>query len=441
MQIIFPLYWQCPYVPLCPIGMSDYLSAPLPFIMGLDSRFFDLYDQPADVNAVDLDTSTVTLCEEKRSLSTKLLPKRAARQLRSRLDRLTEKCREQRRLARKLEATQDDGAIDFEFRMKRTEMQLDLEIREAFLHFMVAVLQGYRSFLLPITSAPTVGATDVENLFDQSGFLRSRDKNFHRFYVLLMKTQMFTKFIEERSFVSETNTYHAFFDECVDRHEMAVRVRERNGGGLDPDQIAFLELEVSDSDRTVFILPPDIGDLEEKDESGEAKEYKYETFELSPSLFPPEPDLYDYEQQNVDGGGGASRSAFANSTDDLLATPGITSSALARRTKQEIRSAQKFARRFARNPYMWAKCLINTSYSLWFIHLPGYALAAGAADSARKAANPLRVGLALLHRMQRLKLHPADEICYRVMMQLCGVYEQPALAVKVRNLFLNGECC
>ena len=45
MQIIFPFYWQCPYVPLCPIGMSDYLSAPLPFIMGLDSRFFDLYDQ------------------------------------------------------------------------------------------------------------------------------------------------------------------------------------------------------------------------------------------------------------------------------------------------------------------------------------------------------------------------------------------------------------
>lgn len=38
--------------------------------------------------------------------------------------------------------------------------------REAFLHFMVSILQGYKSFLLPITKAPTVGATDVENLFD-----------------------------------------------------------------------------------------------------------------------------------------------------------------------------------------------------------------------------------------------------------------------------------
>ena len=169
------------------------------------------------MNAVDLDTATVTLCEEKRSkLTTKLLPKKAARQLRARLAALLEKVRHHRKQARKLEATQDDGAIDFEFKMKRAEMQLDLEIREVFLHFMVSVLvrersiclkklkcfitkhfyetlsqrqAGYRHFLLPITSAPTVGATDVGNLFDQRSFLRSRDRNFHSFYELLMKTQ------------------------------------------------------------------------------------------------------------------------------------------------------------------------------------------------------------------------------------------------------------
>ena len=61
MQIIFPFYWQCPYIPLCPIGMSTYLASPMPVIVGLDSRFFDLYDQPEDVNAIDLDTNTITL--------------------------------------------------------------------------------------------------------------------------------------------------------------------------------------------------------------------------------------------------------------------------------------------------------------------------------------------------------------------------------------------
>ena len=96
------------------------------------------------MNAVDLDTATVTLCEEKRSkLTAKLLPKKAARQLRARLAALLERVRQHRRQARKLEATQDDGAIDFEFRMKRAEMQLDLDIREVFLHFMVSVLVCY----------------------------------------------------------------------------------------------------------------------------------------------------------------------------------------------------------------------------------------------------------------------------------------------------------
>jgi hypothetical protein len=428
MQIIFPFYWQCPYVPLCPIGLSDYLSAPMAFIMGLDSRFFDLYDQPSDVNAIDLDTSTVTLCEEKKALTSKLLPKKAAKRLKAKLAQLEDKCTHHRRQARKLEA-QDDGAIDFEFKRKRTEMQLEMEIREAFLHFMVSVLTGYRHFLLPITSAPADDATDVGKLFDQTNFLRSRDRNFHRFYVMLMKTQMFAKFIEERSFVSDTNAYHAFFDECVDRLQMVLM------NDHDPEKLSFLELEVSDSDRTVFILPPDISDLEEKENKAMPAEYKYETFELSPSLFPPERELdSDFEQQNVDGGGTAAAAAAsgANGFDDdswgiapILSTPGITSSALAKRTKQEIRSAQKIARRHVRTPYLWAKCLINTSYSLWFIHLPGYVLANDGKPQT------LRIGLALLQRMQRLRLHPADEICYRVMMQLCGVYDQPILAVKV----------
>lgn len=99
--------------------------------------------------------------------------------------------------------------------------------------------------------------------------------------------------------------------------------------------------------------------------------------------------------------------------------------ALAKRTKQEIRSAQKSARKNAETPFTWAKCLVNTAYSLWYIHLPGFMLANNGKPQT------LRVGLTLLHRMHKLKLHPADEICYRVMMQLCGVYDQPVLAVKV----------
>lgn len=224
-----------------------------------------------------------------------------------------------------------------------------------------------------------------------------------------MKTQMFTKFIEERSFVSETNTSLAFFDECMDRQT----------DHYNNDPVRFLEIDGTISDRTVFILPPDASDLP----AGGV--YKYKDFDdLSPRLF--------CEREDEDCvSGGQPASAFEAGYQSYihlargggpLSTP-VTS--LAKRTKQEIRSAQRSARKNVESPFTWAKCLVNTAYSLWYIHLPGFMLA--------NIGKPqtLRVGLALLHRMHRLKLTPADEICYRVMMQLCGVYDQPVLAVKV----------
>lgn len=46
---------------------------------------------------------------------------------------------------------------------------LELEIQEAFLRFMAAILKGYRLFLRPITQAPSEKATDASSLFDLQG--------------------------------------------------------------------------------------------------------------------------------------------------------------------------------------------------------------------------------------------------------------------------------
>ena len=35
--------------------------------------------------------------------------------------------------------------------------------------------------------------------------------------------------------------------------------------------------------------------------------------------------------------------------------------------------------------------------------------------------------------MRRLTLNPIEEICFRVMMQLCGAYHQPRFAMNVLN--------
>lgn len=65
--------------------------------------------------------------------------------------------------------------------------------------------------------------------------------------------------------------------------------------------------------------------------------------------------------------------------------------------------------------------------SIWFLHLPSHLIA-----SPSKVAYATLVGAhEVLVKMQKLRLHPADEVCYRVMMQLCGAHSQPVLAVKV----------
>ena len=110
-------------------------------------------------------------------------------------------------------------------------------------------------------------------------------------------------------------------------------------------------------------------------------------------------------------------------------------------------------------------------YSVWFIHLPSYV------KTVHSKAKALRTAFDVLVRMQGARLQPPDEVsdtseemrycnnyrsrymiyvpsstptnpclgscvhvcvcmcvcqvCYRVLMQLCGLYHQPVLAVKV----------
>lgn len=71
-----------------------------------------------------------------------------------------------------------------------------------------------------------------------------------KFFSLLMKTQMFIRFIEERSFVCDGDQGLAFFDECTERVS-----------GLDDvtTNVRLLDIDMAahSSERTVFVLPPD----------------------------------------------------------------------------------------------------------------------------------------------------------------------------------------
>ncbi|CAL8288152.1 unnamed protein product [Merluccius merluccius] len=389
VSMTFPLHWPCPYIPLCPLQLADVLLAPMPFIVGIHSSYFDQHDPPPDVVCVDLDTNTIFQTEDKKPLSWRSFPRKHGKILFNSLTNL-HKTLEQICTPGQEEATLEFLLTDYD-QIYRRQKQLELEIQEAFLRFMSAVLRGYRGFLLPITQAPSDTTTDCSSLFNLQGFLKSRDRTQQKFYIQLTRTQMFTQFIEECSFVSDRHVCLEFFDECVQKVDVEK-----------PEEVRLIDLDESHGgEHTVFIMPPE--EPQQPDGSECPALYSYETF---PVL---RPELFDRPQDQL----------------RLPANRSAPSSPAPRRTKQEIKVAQKRAQKYSTVPDMWSKCLLGHCYGLWFLYLPTFVRA----ESAKVRA--LHTAYDVLKHMENRKVMLPDEVCYRILMQLCGQYGQPVLAVRV----------
>ncbi|XP_030397816.1 DENN domain-containing protein 4B isoform X2 [Gopherus evgoodei] len=394
VSMIFPLRWQCPYIPLCPLTLADVLCAPVPFIVGIHSSYFDLHDPPRDVICVDLDTNTIFLSEERKLLSPRTLPRRPCKVLQAsllthfqQLDEMYNKPVE--------EASLEFLLTDYDLVYGRRK-QLELEIQASFLRFMACVLKGYRSFLLPITRAPCDTTHDSSSLFSLQGFLKSRDRAYHKFYGQLLRTQLFTQFIHECSFVSDRHACLEFFDTCVDKVQVDLEKAE---------DTPLMELDDSHgSEHTVFIMPPE-------------EPLGPDGTEL--------PALYCYDSFPL------LRAELFERPRDQLAVPlcqpksSTPTSPAPRRTKQEMKVAQRVAQKYSSVPDMWARCLLGHCYGLWFIYLPTYVRAAPSKVRA------LQTAYEVLKEMESRKVVLPDEVCYRSLMQLCGQYGEPVLSVRV----------
>ncbi|CAL1604637.1 unnamed protein product [Knipowitschia caucasica] len=393
VSMIFPFHWACPYVPLCPLALADVLSAPCPFIVGVDSRYFDLHLPPTDVSCVDLDNNAIYHCEEKKALSWKILPKKACKNLLHSLKSLHRQLLEGHPLP-------GDGLLElalsdsWDLSSGRSRASLEMDIQEAFLTFMAAILKGYRSFLRPITQAPSEKATDASSLFDLHGFLRSRDRAHQKFYTLLTRTQMFSRFIEECSFVSDKDAGLAFFDDCVEK--------------VDSVDCVLMEEEHQSSEHTVFICPPETSPGLGQSDDEPPLPFRYDGFPVLTS------ELFD----SVEGCTSRYQPTKQQSCPSSPASQ-------FRRTKQELKSCQRLAQQESEVPELWSKCLVRLCYGLWFSCSPAYT------KSCPSKVRALRSAYDLLRTMTNKNLQPPDEVCYRVLMQLCGLYGQPALAVRV----------
>ncbi|KAM3938347.1 DENN domain-containing protein 4C isoform 2-T2 [Leptodactylus fuscus] len=406
VAMIFPFQWQCPYVPLCPLSLAGVLNAPIPFIVGVDSRYFDLSDPPQDVVCIDLDTSTIYTSEDKRSFNWKQLPKKPVKNLLSTLKKIHPQLLTVHRQTQ--ESAIEMTPIEADFSWQKKMRELEIEIQEAFLRFMASILKGYRTYLKPITEAPSKKATAADSLFDRQGFLRSRDRAYIKFYTQLMTTQIFIRFIEECSFVSDKDTSLAFFDDCIEK--LFPDKGNDKGEKVDqefPEDTRLIELDESQkSEHTVFIMPPE--PLPE-DGPDPAPKYSYKSFpRLDYALF----DRTREQYLSFNGNPKANR---------VASSPTF----IAKRTKQEIKAAHKLARKYSTNANNWPKCLFSHCFSLWFICLPVYV------KVSHSKSRALQKSYDALVKMRKTDVDPLDEVCYRVVMQMCGLWENPALAVKV----------
>ncbi|NWU86964.1 DEN4C protein, partial [Onychorhynchus coronatus] len=414
VAMIFPFQWQCPYIPLCPLSLATVLSAPVPFIVGVDSRYFDLYDPPQDIVCIDLDTNMVYISDDKKSTNWKQFPKKPCKSLLSTLKKLHPQ------LAAVHRKTQEGSAVEMtpieaDFSWQKKMIELEMEIQEAFLRFMASILKGYRTFLKPITQAPSNKATAADSLFDHQGFLKSRDRAYTKFYTHLTKTQIFSRFIEECSFVSDKDTGLAFFDDCIEK--LFPDKGTEKGEKVDVDSAEdarLIELDESlKSEHTVFIMPPE---PPADDGQDRVPKYSYKNFpRLDYKLFDRPQELKLSISRHPAG------SSISNS-------PAL----MAKRTKQEIKTAHKLAKKYYVSPPQWAKCLFSHSYSLWFICLPAYVRV------AHPKVKALQQAYDVLIKMRKTDVEPLDEasankkkVCYRVVMQLCGLWGQPVQAVRV----------
>uniref|UniRef100_H2ZEF1 UDENN domain-containing protein n=1 Tax=Ciona savignyi TaxID=51511 RepID=H2ZEF1_CIOSA len=388
ITLLFPFKWRCTYVPLCPLEMGYVMEAPCPFIVGVDSRYFDIYEPPSDVACVNLDTNSITLMEEKKNISWKMLPKKPAKLLKATLQKYFKEvkdCPREDLNGGSMLSLQDPD-------LSRTERhrKIDLAIQEAVLKLTASLMKGYRQFLLPITEAPNPGTADPSSLFNIQEFVRSRERSSQRFYQSVVGTQLFSSFIEERCLTSSASL--VFFDECIDR--------------LTPDHDHVHLIETDDSqtsDHTVMIMPPD--------EKGLPPGVGYQ-YTLFPEL---QDELFDLGEEDLLINESSTRGRRKSDTFTF-----------GHRTKQELRTMQKLSKFHSGDPQLWARLLISHTYGAWFACLPAFVI------ECRHKSAALRTAHDALYALKEKNCIPLpDETYYRMLLHLCAVYNKPALAVRV----------
>ncbi|KAL9179233.1 hypothetical protein ACHAXT_008523 [Thalassiosira profunda] len=292
LSLLFPMKWSHAYIPVLPHFLVPILSAPMPFLCGIDKRHLNdtMEDLADECIVVDLDKNQVSLGVKTPSMPT--LPKFIYQRLRAKLEANAGHVYREVRSLRKTDDTSEMGIhlapeikavgdamwesrlclFDEAFMLTFTPeerrkgwlngdddgssndpkanllMTLTEKenirgqsgwdaVQEAFLETYCFLLQKYRKFLV-FPSKENEGAYGGAGFRSQE-FLESQRRDVRDFLEELVGSQMFDDFVTKRLYGSgEADT--SFFDSAVDRYVRnngivaSVRgmVREGSSGGM-----------------------------------------------------------------------------------------------------------------------------------------------------------------------------------------------------------------
>ncbi len=235
--LIYPFNWSLPYIPILPIGMLEFVEAPLSYILGVPSHSLTLIDRHAleDVVLIDLDNGSApqTYFGSKRhpkagaSKNPPLLPSQVATNISKAVYKL---------LRAEEEVEGEYGLLNFgDHAMPRLEAEslAEREFRVSVAMEICGLLRGYQDCTGPVFNRDKFLKTALalfEDRRDHKGPVRSTahgkviSPRSKRFLSQLVNTQNFHQFLE-----SPESDEAAFFHEVLEILEDPEKIPTRSG--------------------------------------------------------------------------------------------------------------------------------------------------------------------------------------------------------------------
>jgi hypothetical protein len=254
LALMYPFKWQHVYIPLLPEPLLDFLSAPMPFLIGtLKPYIQDMKTISKNIVIVDLDSgkllSSVSGIPD--------LPSRQRRKLFAEMKTLEDWVRQSKvsgrakiknfDLAFSYASTPEETAHDFA--EEDPPMSIS-DIRHSFLKPFISILRNYKSFLLNYSRKD-----DGNPLFNISGFLLEFPAGASEFLTPFLSTQLFDRFCEDRISGKGDVVEILFLDEMI--------IAKKNRSIFSRREIAtpFLHDESSEVKEVYEVPPPDKSNL------------------------------------------------------------------------------------------------------------------------------------------------------------------------------------